>query len=253
MHHERDPGTFLKQRHLAPLEMLAQVVTVIRHEDHHGVFPEPVPVQRLPEQADLGIHKGNTGMVGLHVLTAMIHILHGRFKTKGLVTVVQCQRRNVRPVICRHGIDHQFLPWVLVEVLLRCPERDMRLVDSTGNKKRLVTVCLVIDPAGHLPNVLAIPVLFIGHRGGSKAGRRLAPGPSAMLLVDCPPRLLVLGQIDRTMFLFKSILDRLEDRVPLVLETVVLVPGNVAMIQGPVKDLAHPACPVTLFLEKLGE
>ena len=76
-----DKGNFrpyVEEGHLAPDEMIPQMVTMVGGEDNDGVFPKSVLFDRIENQPELGVDKADAGVIGLHVLFAqrMVFLAH---------------------------------------------------------------------------------------------------------------------------------------------------------------------------------
>ena len=65
---QRHAQRLLEERFLAPQAAIAQMKAVIAHEHDDGVLPEVEPVERLQDEADVGIGERDAGEIGRDAL-----------------------------------------------------------------------------------------------------------------------------------------------------------------------------------------
>ena len=85
-HDKWDLGSNIEKGHLPPEEVIAEVIAMIGGEHNDSVLPVAILYQRIKDQFQLGVDKGDTGMVGLHVFPAQGVIFPAEFKAEGVVS-----------------------------------------------------------------------------------------------------------------------------------------------------------------------
>ena len=120
---ERHAGVKLEVRGLGPQAVLAQVVSVVAHEDHHRPRGGAAPVERVEHLAELSVHVTDVGEVSMANLGGL---LGGERQLLGRHAAELCGERGRRaPAPSRPAGRHQTRgsPAVLVEVPVSAWER----------------------------------------------------------------------------------------------------------------------------------
>ena len=146
--------------------VLAEQVAVVAPEDDDRVVGEPQPIERLEHPADLGVHEGDRGVIGLDrpprcafastpqlggvVNQAASARLRGRFGNAAAESGSSIER-------------------IQVEILLRRDVRAVRPVEAGGEEERPVLVLL--EELDGLGGDLAVGLLLVGAGERSKAER----------------------------------------------------------------------------------
>ena len=231
----------------APHEVFSQVVAMVAGEDHDRALPQPISLHRLQQVINLRIDKGNTGMVGLHVLSTASFIVFPQFKPESTISMVEGKTRDIIEFSGRQAENRKALLWILVEVFLRRIERHMRFMNTAGNKEGPLSESTLVQPLFNPSHIHAIAMFFVGQLRGTEE-RRAARW--FVLAVETAPGTLMWG-LERTVFgqefLFQSLLDRIT--LVLLVEGK-LVPGTCPIIHLSMKHLANPGSPITICLKK---
>ena len=122
------------QPHFHPEIMFAQVIPVIRSEDHHGTIVQPLLLQRPEDFTQLCIHIRYRGIIGCNRFLLLLFTHHPVLAGH----IVDTRLRDIIPVVHHFGRQHHLFIGIRRKVLLRCHKRDMRPEKTCGNKKGLI-------------------------------------------------------------------------------------------------------------------
>ena len=128
----------------------------------------------------------------------------------------------------------------------------MGFLNSTGNEKRLLPIRIILQPTRNRAGILAVLVLFLGQSARAISGRSLGIELQLGLLFKSPPGLAILRQLHGAILSLKLLPGLRHHGKLVVIETVKLVPGDLAMFMTRrVKHLPHTPRPITILLKKL--
>ena len=128
----------------------------------------------------------------------------------------------------------------------------MGFLNSTGDEKRLLPVRLFFQPTRNRSSILAIFVLFVGQSARAVSRRSLGIALRFGLLSKSPPGLAILRQLHGAILSLKLLPSLRHHGKIVVVETVKLIPGDLAMFMTRrVKHLPYTPRPITILLKKL--
>ena len=107
----------------------------------------------------------------------------------------------------------------------------MGLMYAAGYKERFVSERFLIEPLGYLTGIFAVPVFRIRHIRWPVARRRLSPGRASKRLLPGAPEFSIFRRVDRAVFTLEFFLSLCNDRIPIVTEFMILMPGTFAMLK----------------------
>ena len=79
--------------------MIAQVITMIRGQNHDGIFQLAAFLERVHDELQLGVHEANTGMIGLHVFATSAIVFLSEFEAKLLKATVDSSPGDTIPKV----------------------------------------------------------------------------------------------------------------------------------------------------------
>ena len=162
---ERHPGGVFVERTFLPESVFAEVVAVVADEDDEGVLIEPLLLQFREHQAELGVHEGHRGQVGLlgRALRVFAHAVvgHGSIGKGDL---------GLRGAV-GGGVGHELdlILGVFLKILLRRDVRRVRTEEADGQEERLLS--LFLQEGDGLGGDLAVGLLGVRAFRGEPAQR----------------------------------------------------------------------------------